>query len=156
MAQFYTLEEAARVLGMSPEELKGKAQHREVRAFMDSGSWRFKVADIDELARRRGMGSDPDLSLSDLDLVAHPESASEGELNLSEYQLGVANPDLGPPSGSLPSSVSEAAVQFDDMSLPPPPISMSSSSSTIIGMKQSGKLPSDSDVRLVPDNIKDA
>lgn len=31
MAQFYSLEEAARVLGMSPEELKAKAQHREVR-----------------------------------------------------------------------------------------------------------------------------
>ena len=34
MAQFYTLEEAARVLGMSPEELKSKAQHREIRAFL--------------------------------------------------------------------------------------------------------------------------
>ena len=43
MAQFYTLEEAARVLGMSPEDLKQKAQHREVRAFMDSGSWQFRV-----------------------------------------------------------------------------------------------------------------
>ena len=33
MAQFYTLEEAARVLGMSAEDLKAKAQSREVRAF---------------------------------------------------------------------------------------------------------------------------
>ena len=49
MAKFYTLEEAARVLGMSPDELKHKAQSREVRAFMDSGSWRFRVADVDEL-----------------------------------------------------------------------------------------------------------
>ena len=32
MAQFYTLEEAARVLGMNAEELKSKAQSREVRA----------------------------------------------------------------------------------------------------------------------------
>jgi hypothetical protein len=151
MPQFYTLEEAARVLGMNPEELKAKAQHREVRAFMDSGSWRFRVADVDELARRRGMGSDPDLSLSDLDLVAHPESGSEGELNLSEYQLGVANPDLGPPSAQVSASSSEADVQFDDLSLPPPPLT--SSSSTIIGMESSGKLPSDSDVRLVPDNV---
>ncbi|HEV3168350.1 MAG TPA: DNA-binding protein [Isosphaeraceae bacterium] len=154
MAQFYTLEEAARVLGMNPEELKGKAQHREVRAFMDSGSWRFRVADIDELARRRGMGSDPDLSLSDLDLVTQPESGSEAELNLSEYQLGVATPDLGPPSMHIPASMSEADVQFDDLNLPPPP--MTSSSSTIIGMAPSGKLPSDSDVRLVPDNVKAA
>ena len=44
MAQFYTLEEAARVLGMSPEELKSKAQHREIRAFLDGGSWRFRVS----------------------------------------------------------------------------------------------------------------
>ena len=65
MAQFYTLEEAARVLGMSPEDLKGKAQHREVRAFLDGGSWRFRVADVDELARRRGLGSDAELHLSE-------------------------------------------------------------------------------------------
>ena len=70
MAQFYTLEEAARVLGMSPEELKSKAQHREIRAFLDGGSWRFRVVDIDELARRRGLGSDAELRLSDLEVPA--------------------------------------------------------------------------------------
>ena len=70
MAQFYTLEEAARVLGMSAEELKAKAQSREVRAFLDGGSWRFRVVDVDELARRRGLGSDAELRLSDLDVPA--------------------------------------------------------------------------------------
>jgi len=57
--KFYNLEEAARVLGMSPDELKAKAQKREVRGFMDSGSWQFKVADVDELARR-AQGGDRD------------------------------------------------------------------------------------------------
>src|SRR5271155_2353486 len=70
MAQFYTLEEAARVLGMSSEELKSKAQTREVRAFLDGGSWRFRVVDVDELARRRGLGSDAELRLSDLEVPA--------------------------------------------------------------------------------------
>jgi excisionase family DNA binding protein len=70
MAQFYTLEEAARVLGMSAEELKSKAQHREIRAFLDGGSWRFRVVDIDELARRRGLGSDAELRLSDTEVPA--------------------------------------------------------------------------------------
>ena len=70
MAQFYTLEEAARVLGMSAEELKTKAQSREVRAFLDGGSWRFRVVDVDELARRRGLGSDAELRLSDLEVPA--------------------------------------------------------------------------------------
>ena len=87
MAQFYSLEEAARVLGMSPEELKAKAQHREVRAFLDGGSWRFRVADVDELARRRGLGSDPELPLSDLDLTVAASGSGSG-IDFSEFQLG--------------------------------------------------------------------
>src|SRR6478735_10854545 len=97
MAQFYTLEEAARVLGISPDELKAQAQSRKVRAFMDSGSWRFRVADIDEHARRSGMGSDPDLSLSDLDMIAGSSdtgSQSGDDIDLSEFQLVVASPDM--------------------------------------------------------------
>ena len=158
MAQFYTLEEASRVLGMSPEDLKLKAQHREVRAFMDSGSWQFRVADVDELARRRGMGSDPDLSLSDLDLDVPGGSGSE-EFDLSEFQIGTDKADLGArTSSSLASGShgdSEDDIQFDDLTLPTGPLA--NSSSTIIGMKQPGKVPSDSDVRLVPDKpLKDA
>ena len=95
MAQFYTLEEAARVLGMSSEELKSKAQTREVRAFLDGGSWRFRVVDIDELARRRGLGSDAELRLSDLEVPAATGLDEGGDLDLSEFQLGVAKPDLG-------------------------------------------------------------
>jgi len=134
MAQFYTLEEASRVLGMSPEDLKQKAQHREVRAFMDSGSWQFRVADIDELEVPDGSGSD--------------------EFDLSDFQLGTAKPDLGAKTSDIDVGQSGSGddhdVQFDDLSLPPGPLS--NSSSTIIGMKSGGKHPSDSDVRLVPDN----
>lgn len=164
MAQFYTLDEAARVLGMSPEELKGKAQQREVRAFMDSGSWQFRVADVDELARRRGLGSDPDfslsdpeLSLSDLDLGTPAGSASD-ELDLSEFQLGTTKPTFGQPTTDLPAFPGDADkdVLLDDFSVPPGMGSASNSSSTILGLHSGGKLPSDSDVRLVPDNIKGA
>jgi len=79
MAQFYTLEEAARVLGMSAEELKVKAQSREVRAFLDGGSWRFRVVDVDELARRRGLGSDAELRLSDLEVPIGKSGSGEME-----------------------------------------------------------------------------
>jgi hypothetical protein len=164
MAQFYTLEEAARVLGLSPEELKSKAQHREIRAFLDGGSWRFRVVDIDELARRRGLGSDAELRLSDLEVPAAGGGENLDDLDLSEFQLGVARPDLAnqtmdlsamtSPSGERP--VAEASsdhdILFDDLSVPPNPVT--GSSSVIIGMQSSGKLPSDSDVRLVPDNVK--
>jgi hypothetical protein len=161
MAQFYTLEEAARVLGMSAEELKSKAQTREVRAFLDGGSWRFRVVDVDELARRRGLGSDAELRLSDLEVPA-ASGLDEGEdLDLSEFQLGVAKPDLGAETmhfgkagGSASEGSSEHDILLDDLSLPPNPVT--GSSSVIIGVSSSGKHPSDSDVRLVPDNVKGA
>jgi hypothetical protein len=144
--KFYNLEDAARVLGMSPDELKAKAQQREVRGFMDNGSWQFRVADVDELARRRGLGSDPDLSLSDLDLPNVPESSDD--LDLSEFQLDAA----GPGASSRPREA--AAPREDDVLLDDLSISsghQSSASSTIIGMSPAGRYPSDSDVRLIPD-----
>ena len=52
---------------MSEEELRDKAQRREVRGFLDSGSWQFRKTDIEEFARQRGIGSDPDLTLTDSD-----------------------------------------------------------------------------------------
>jgi hypothetical protein len=162
MASFYSLEEAARVLGMSPEELKSKAQHREIRAFLDGGSWRFRVVDIDELARRRGLGSDAELRLSDLEVPAASGENAE-DLDLSEFHLGVAKPDLGAETMDLssykgekpaPEGSSEHDILFDDLSVPPNPVT--GSSSVIIGMQSTGKLPSDSDVRLVPENVKGA
>lgn len=154
MAQFCSLEEAARLLGMSAEELKSKAQSREIRAFLDSGSWRFRRADIDELARRRGMGSDPDLPLSDTDASKNAMLTDSVEIDLSEFQLGVSTPGEGSlkKPTATPSRLSDDDILLDDITLPPQP--MSNSSSTIIGMEPSGKRPSDSDVRLVPDESK--
>jgi hypothetical protein len=168
MAQFYTLEEAARVLGMSAEELKTKAQSREVRAFLDGGSWRFRVVDVDELARRRGLGSDAELRLSDLEVPAGKggSSGEVQELDLSEFHLGVAKPDLGAESVHLSKAKdsgrkkssddtgSDHDILVDDLALPPNPIT--GSSSVIIGAPSSGKHPSDSDVRLVPDTVRGA
>src|SRR5262249_3816089 len=163
MAQFYTLEEAARVLGMSPEELKSKAQSREVRAFLDGGSWRFRVVDVDELARRRGLGSDAELRPSDLEGPGAASGSGEApELDLSQFHLGVAKPDRGAETAHGGKGAGEPAsegssehdILLDDLSVPPNPVT--GSSSVIIGVSSSGKHPSDSDVRLVPDNVRGA
>ena len=164
MAQFYTLEEAARVLGMNPEELKSKAQHREIRAFLDGGSWRFRVVDIDELARRRGLGQRrraPAVGPGSPGGAGRRGPRRPGPLRVPARR-GQARPrgrDDGPlrllgPGASKPDpdSGSEHDILFDDLSVPPNPVT--GSSSVIIGMQSSGKLPSDSDVRLVPDNVK--
>ena len=140
MAQFYTLEEAARVLGMSAEELKVKAQSREVRAFLDGGSWRFRVVDVDELARRRGLGSDAELPLSDLEVPAAKSGSGEMEdLDLSEFHLGVSKPDLGAQSAHISKVTTQGGEKsphdsgadhdflIDDLTVPPNQITGSSS-----------------------------
>src|SRR5262249_22007464 len=137
MAQFYTLEEAARVLGMTTEELKAKAQAREVRAFLDGGSWRFRVVRVDEIPPPRGVGSDAELRLSDLEVPAASSDSGEVEdLDLSEFALGVAKPDLGPETMTFgkptPEGSSEHDILLDDLSLPPNPVT--GSSSVIIGV----------------------
>lgn len=65
---FYSLEDAAKKLGLTTQELNAMAQHREIRAFADRGTWRFKSSDIDELASRRGFVSNPNFRLSDPDV----------------------------------------------------------------------------------------
>lgn len=66
MAQgYYTLDEAANVLAMSVDDLKMMARKGELRSFQDRGTWRFRVQDIQELARQRGLGSEPDLVVGD-------------------------------------------------------------------------------------------
>ena len=67
MAQTYTLEEAAQKLGIPAEELKRRLRDewKNVRSFRDGATLRFRAADIDELARTLGRGSDPDLQLPD-------------------------------------------------------------------------------------------
>jgi hypothetical protein len=51
---FYSLDEAAKKLGVAPDELNRMAQRREIRAFSERGSWKFRTQDIDERARQGG------------------------------------------------------------------------------------------------------
>src|SRR5262245_54817877 len=88
MAQgFYSLEEAARALGMTPDEVNQMAQKREIRAFADRGTWRFRTQDVEEKARQLGRGSSPDLQLGDAPKTKPhdspapaPRPPSEGEV----------------------------------------------------------------------------
>lgn len=62
---YYNLTEAAKALGMMPDELRQMAQKNQIRSFQDRGTLRFRIADIQELSRRRGATSDPDLVLAE-------------------------------------------------------------------------------------------
>jgi excisionase family DNA binding protein len=137
MVQYYTLEQAAQILRVSPEDLKEMARKKEIRAFQDRSGWRFRSQEIDELARAKGYGSDPELPLGEAAKAKAGDSGGQDVFNFSletdesdEVPLGrepvgtEKHPSRSPApkSGSKPGSKS------------PPP-----------------KASSDSDVRLVMD-----
>jgi excisionase family DNA binding protein len=176
MPQFYTLEEAARLLGTTQDELKKMAERNEIRAFRDRGTMRFRGPEIDELARRRGGGSDPELKLGE-------RSAAKPASPTPKKTTGGASPTPkkgGPPSptpkkGGPPSPTPKKGDEKEvfDFSLSPDDsdqveigqelhlegssASGKSGAKSGSGRKLTGakspppKVGSDSDVRLVPD-----
>ncbi len=134
---YYSLEEASQILGMSSEQLSQLAQRREVRAFADRGTWRFRTQDVEELARQRGRGSEPDLQFND-----PPRSRQESP-----------RPQKRPPLAD-----SDAPLQLtgddDQVEIGREPTGRSSGDSGRMKGKSGPKTPkpgSDSDVRLVPE-----
>ena len=73
---YYTLPEAAKLLGMSVDELKHMAQKGQIRSFQDRGTLRFRTQDVQELARMRGASTDPDVVLGDASLPPPKSSAT--------------------------------------------------------------------------------
>ena len=68
MAQYYSLEEAARALSMSTDEFRRRLATEwktSPRRYPDGATLRFQVREIDELARTLGQDSDPGLKLAD-------------------------------------------------------------------------------------------
>src|SRR5690349_14102669 len=61
--QYYSLEEAARLLKVSPDELKLMSRRGKPRPFKDGGTFQFRVSEIDEMARQLGGRSDPELPM---------------------------------------------------------------------------------------------
>jgi len=92
---YYTLEEASRILGIDAEELSQKAQKREVRAFADRGTWRFRTQDIEELARQRGMSSTPELQLGEAPKAKPHDSPARRHAAQPADDAGVFDFSLG-------------------------------------------------------------
>ena len=137
MVQYYTLEQAAQILRVSPEDLKEMARKKEIRAFQDRSGWRFRAQEIDEMARAKGYGSDPELPLGEAAKAKAGDSGGKDVFNFSletdegdEVPLGKepAAAEKHPSRSPTPKSGSKAGPKS------PPP-----------------KASSDSDVRLVMD-----
>jgi excisionase family DNA binding protein len=142
MVQYYTLEQAAQILRVTPEQLKEMARKNEVRAFQDRGTWRFRSQEIDELARARGFGSDPELPLGEAKKTVVPEGGGQ---DVFKFSVDVDESDEVPigqePVGST-KTPSRSPTGTKKPATPPPSAPRSP-------QPKGGS--SDSDVRLVLD-----
>src|SRR4051812_34016659 len=98
MAQYYTLEEASKLLGISSDEFKKRlqTQWKTIRRFPDQGTLRFQARDIDELARQAGQSSDVDLKLGE----SLHGMAVEPELSIGGKSGGKGSDELFVPERS--------------------------------------------------------
>lgn len=129
MAQYYTLDEASRKVGLSVDEFRKRlaTEWKSVRRFPDGATLRFQAREIDELARKLGRGSEPDLQLGEAPLKLAEEPAptigkSPGKASDQTILLEESSDDFVP------------LAMDDDVHAPSPPKD-----------KKSG---SDSDVKL--------
>lgn len=88
---YYKLEEAAEVLGLAPDALKRMAQKNEIRSFQDRGTWRFRIQDVQELARQRGLGSDPEAPVAAPSGSKSKGPQSKGPLSKGPLSKGPAS-----------------------------------------------------------------
>src|SRR5262249_23206664 len=66
MLQYYTLEQAAKLLDVSADRAKKLLDDHKVRQYRDGrGGVRYVASAVDELARTLGRGSDPELPLGE-------------------------------------------------------------------------------------------
>ena len=134
MAQEYlNLEEAAQQLGITKEDLAKKAQRREIRAFADRGTWKFRKQDIEEHARQGGIGSGAEIVFGDVeDELPALDSGSSDQILLSDQTLADS------PSGS-----GKRVIGMDEFGRTP------SDSDVRLVAEAPTKKGSDSDVKLV-------
>jgi excisionase family DNA binding protein len=151
MVQYYTLDQAAQLLRVTPDQLREMVNSRKVRAFQDRGTLRFRTQDIDEMARSQGMGSDAELQMgkgapptpgpsSSAKRRSKLSPSSEADDTSAEFDLNLSPEDepSSPPSGK------GAAASSRKNGNSPSPAKKGTLSKT-----------SDSDVRLVKDKELD-
>ena len=100
--KFYETEEAAQVLGVTPEQLNEMRDRREVYAVRDGGTWKFKVEEIDRLVAERAEGILPDGADEFAELDDDPDSILVSDLGLAPSSAGASSTVIG--KSNAPSS----------------------------------------------------
>lgn len=107
--RYYTAEEAAQVLGITPGEVNQRRERNELRGLRDGQTWKFKVEDIEALAHRLKAGAAPptdegDVLASEVELgpsssgksgtVLGPGKAHDSDIQLAGSDVKLAGSDI--------------------------------------------------------------
>ncbi len=114
MQQYLTLEEAAKMLLLSVDQLREMARKKTVRAFQDRGSWRFRLQDVEELARKRGINSDPEVRLGDSKKARDRDEDDEVPLGREKSSQASRSGKTKGPSSPKPGSDSDVRLVLDE------------------------------------------
>lgn len=126
--KFIELHEAAKILGLSPDELVEMRSNGEIHGYRDGASWKFKAEEVERVAGERGV----DLGSPSEEVPADEDDGFDALLS----DLDLADPGEG----------SSILVSDEIMGAP------AESSSTIIGKSQTP----DSDLRLIAEDATDS
>lgn len=66
--KYLTLQEAAKKIGITSDELAREREDGAIRGFANRGSWKFRQVDVDEFIRSRETDSSPEIQLEALEL----------------------------------------------------------------------------------------
>ena len=75
--KYLSLSEAAELLSVTEEELKGFREAGDIRGFADRGNWKFRSDDVSELKRTREATSDPEVTILGDDAPVVADTAAD-------------------------------------------------------------------------------
>jgi excisionase family DNA binding protein len=144
MVQYYTLEQAAQILRTTAEKVREMVRQGKLRGFQDRGTLRFRAQEVDELARSLGLGSEQELQLGE-----GPQQKGSSASSGSRKKSGTYNlvEDENVPLGQNPTP-----TPAENKTSKNPPSAKSTRKTS--GLRSPPpRAASDSDVRLVSDNL---
>jgi excisionase family DNA binding protein len=127
---FHTLDEAAKLLNVTPEQLGEMRDNGEIRGFRDGSTWKFKTSEVQKLVDQSSAGSDSsDLGFGDEgddevtmlgespDLAAMLDSIDDDDDSESSAELGAAASLLVNDSSSSASVIGDSASDSQESDL---------------------------------------
>jgi excisionase family DNA binding protein len=155
MAQgYYSLDEAAQILGISQDELKRMARRNEIRPFFDRGTMRFRSQEVDEKARSLGRPAGEGSSAPQAAAPASPAPAGTEGGDVFGFNLGGDDSDQVEIGQEILTGSSTSLGRKSSPKQPNPETPQPKKGDSGARMaKDSGLLPlvGDSDVQMVED-----